>query len=221
MKIIKLNNIWKIFNAKKQNEVQAVQGINLEIEQGDFVSIIGPSGSGKSSLMHIIGLLDKPDKGTYLLNNQEVNNLKDNEISKLRSLKIGFVFQSFNLLSRTSAINNVILPLIYQKTPNRKEIALEKLKEVGLAKRIYHKPNELSGGEQQRVAIARALAANPEIILADEPTGNLDSKSGKEIMKIFKKLNEQGKTIIIVTHDLNVAKQAKRIINLQDGKIKK
>jgi len=221
MKIIKLNNIWKIFNAKKQNEVQAVQGINLEIEQGDFVSIIGPSGSGKSSLMHIIGLLDKPDKGTYLLNNQEVNNLKDYEISKLRSLKIGFVFQSFNLLSRTSAINNVILPLIYQKTPNRKEIALEKLKEVGLAKRIYHKPNELSGGEQQRVAIARALAANPEIILADEPTGNLDSKSGKEIMKIFKKLNEQGKTIIIVTHDLNVAKQAKRIINLQDGKIKK
>lgn len=221
MKIIKLNNIWKIFNAKKQNEVQAVQGINLEIEQGDFVSIIGPSGSGKSSLMHIIGLLDKPDKGTYLLNNQEVNNLKDNEISKLRSLKIGFVFQSFNLLSRTSAINNVILPLIYQKTPNRKEIALEKLKEVGLAKRIYHKPNELSGGEQQRVAIARALAANPEIILADEPTGNLDSKSGKEIMKIFKKLNDQGKTIIIVTHDLNVAKQAKRIINLQDGKIKK
>jgi putative ABC transport system ATP-binding protein len=221
MKIIKLNNIWKIFNAKKQNEVQAVQGINLEIEQGDFVSIIGPSGSGKSSLMHIIGLLDKPDKGTYLLNNQEVNNLKDYEISKLRSLKIGFVFQSFNLLSRTSAINNVILPLIYQKTPNRKEIALEKLKEVGLAKRIYHKPNELSGGEQQRVAIARALAANPEIILADEPTGNLDSKSGKEIMKIFKKLNDQGKTIIIVTHDLNVAKQAKRIINLQDGKIKK
>jgi len=218
-KIIELKNICKTYNPDKKNEVRAVCDIDLEINKGDFVAIIGPSGSGKSTLMHIIGLLDKPDKGEYYLESQKVSDLKEKQLSKIRNQSIGFVFQSFNLLPRTTALNNVVLPLVYQKAKNRKKIALDKLKTVGLEKRQGHKPSELSGGEQQRVAIARALITDPEIILADEPTGNLDTKSGKEIIEIFKKLNKQGKTIIIVTHEAEIANQAKKTIKLRDGKI--
>jgi putative ABC transport system ATP-binding protein len=217
--MIHLKNISKIYDKAGQEKVVALDGINLEIGKGEFVAIIGNSGSGKSTMMNILGLLDKPSLGNYYLENQVVEKLSDNQLAEIRNQKIGFVFQAFHLLPRTSAIENVELPLIYSNLKEIRELAYESLKKVGLADRVNHKPNELSGGQQQRVAIARALVTNPEIILADEPTGNLDSQSGAGIMELLVQLNLLGKTIVIITHDPNIAAQAKRVINIKDGRI--
>ncbi len=202
-------------------EVAAVKNISFIIKKGEMASIMGPSGSGKSTLMHLIGLLDKPTSGQILLDGEDVSSLSENKLAQIRNRKIGFIFQSFNLLSRTSAFDNVQLPLIYSgvSAKQRKEKALEALVEVGLENRINHLPSQLSGGQQQRVAIARALVNNPDFILADEPTGNLDSKSGEEIMKILTSLNSHGHTIIVVTHDITVAKRTKKIIKIKDGQL--
>lgn len=219
MNVIEIENVKKIYQMG-ETEVAALRGVSLEIEQGEMVSIVGPSGSGKSTLMNIIGCLDQPTEGIYRLDGVDVHNMKDDDLATIRNKKIGFVFQSFNLLPRTSALDNVELPLIYAGAPNRSERARQALDRVGLGERIHHRPNELSGGQQQRVAIARALASEPAIILADEPTGNLDSKSGDEIMNIFKKLNrDQGMTVILVTHDPDVAGAAARTIHVKDGAI--
>jgi len=219
MKIIEVENLVKTYG-RKSAQFNAINGIDLTINDGEFVAIMGPSGSGKSTLMHILGCLDKPTRGNYLLEGKEVaQDTSSSTLAYIRRDKIGFVFQTFNLLPRTTALNNVILPAIYSGIKNRKNKARELLKKVGLEKRINHKPNELSGGEQQRVAIARALMNNPLIILGDEPTGNLDSKSGIEIMKLLRELNKEGKTIVVVTHDEIIAKQADRIIKMKDGKI--
>jgi putative ABC transport system ATP-binding protein len=217
--MIHLKNISKIYDKSGQEKVIALDGINLEISKGEFVAIIGSSGSGKSTLMNILGLLDIPSEGNYFLENQPVEKLSDDQLAEIRNRKIGFVFQSFHLLPRTSALVNVELPLVYSSLKNTRELAFESLKKVGLADRANHKPNELSGGQQQRVAIARALVTNPDIILADEPTGNLDSQSGAGIMELFVQLHEQGKTIILITHDPKIASMAKRIINIKDGRM--
>ena len=215
IKIIDITKIYRIGNIK----VNALRGINLEIKRGQFVAIMGPSGSGKSTLMNIIGCLDTPTSGQYFLNNIDISKLNDNELAGIRNKEIGFVFQTFNLLSRTNIYGNVELPMIYSKDriPNKKKKILEAIESVGLSESIRHRPSELSGGEKQRVAIARALVNGPSIILADEPTGNLDSRTGEEIMLIFQKLNEQGKTIILVTHELDIAKHTHKIIYLRDG----
>lgn len=199
--------------------IQVLRGINLDVEEGDFVAIMGPSGSGKSTLLHIIGCLDRQDSGIYKFEGIDIANKTDDELAELRNKKIGFVFQTFNLLPRFSALKNVELPMLYSNTPyeEREKRGLEVLKKVGLAHRINHNPSELSGGEQQKVAIARAIVMRPSLILADEPTGNLDSRSGAEILEIFKNLNEEGVTIIIVTHEVAVAREAKRIITIKDG----
>lgn len=219
MNVIEIENVKKIYQMG-ETEVAALRGVSLEIEQREMVSIVGPSGSGKSTLMNIIGCLDQPTEGVYRLDGVDVHNMKDDDLATIRNKKIGFVFQSFNLLPRTTALDNVELPLIYAGAPNRSERARLALDRVGLGERIHHRPNELSGGQQQRVAIARALASEPAIILADEPTGNLDSTSGDEIMNIFKKLNrEQGMTVILVTHDPDVAGAAARTIHVKDGTI--
>lgn len=220
--LIKANNLTKTYSTGKV-EVKALRGLSLEIDRGEFVSIMGPSGSGKTTLMDILGCLSKPTSGSYYLNEQATNNLDDNYLSEIRNEQIGFVFQIFNLLPRTTALGNVELPLLYAGISDRerKRRAMEVLDAVGLKERAYHYPNELSGGEQQRVAIARALVNQPAIILADEPTGNLDSQSGEEVMSVFKRLYEQGKTIIVVTHDPEVAKYADRIIQLKDGQIER
>ncbi len=204
-----------------ENEVHALNHINLNIKEHEFVSIIGPSGSGKSTLMNMLGCLDVPTSGEYILDNKSIKKMSDDELAEIRNNKIGFVFQGFNLLPKLTAVENVELPLIYQSVSakERRERATKALEDVGLGKRINHKPTELSGGQQQRVAIARALITNPPLILADEPTGNLDTSSGKEIMEIFKKLNENGNTIVLITHDNDVAKQAKRVVRIQDGKL--
>ena len=204
-----------------ENEVHALNHINLEIKEHEFVSIIGPSGSGKSTLMNMLGCLDVPTSGEYILDNKSIKKMSDDELAGIRNNKIGFVFQGFNLLPKLTAIENVELPLIYQSVSakERHERAKKALESVGLGERINHKPTELSGGQQQRVAIARALITNPPLILADEPTGNLDTSSGKEIMEIFKKLNENGNTIVLITHDNDVAMQAKRVVRIQDGKL--
>lgn len=220
MSVVKLSHIDKIYQSEELS-FKALAGINLEVKQGDFLAIVGASGSGKSTLMNIIGLLDKPTAGSYTLNGQDTAHLKDDSQALIRNKEIGFVFQSFNLLPRTTALDNVALPLIYAKVPGSQRLqrARQALIEVGLAEKLSSHPNQLSGGQQQRVAIARALVNNPNLILADEPTGNLDTRSGLEIMDIFKKLNKEGKTIIMITHEHDIAKNAKRIIRIKDGKI--
>ncbi|MCX5693164.1 MAG: ABC transporter permease [Candidatus Omnitrophica bacterium] len=216
--MIELKNIYKTYHMGKV-EVKALQGISLAISPGEFVAIMGPSGSGKSTLMHILGLLDRPDTGEYYLGKRMVNELFDDELSAVRNRLVGFVFQQFHLLPRMTALENVILPLVYMGKRHLKEKAKEKINEVGLADRMNHRPNELSGGQQQRIAIARSLVNDPLIIMADEPTGNLDSKSQEEIMAILKDLNQKGKTIIIITHEKEVASHAKRVIHMRDGRI--
>ncbi len=217
--VIEIENVKKIYQLGAV-EVTALNGVSLEVKTGEMVAVTGPSGSGKSTLMNIIGCLDAPTSGTYVLDGVDVSKLNDDAQAKIRNQKIGFVFQTFNLLPRTTALDNVELPMVYAGAPDRRKRALAALQSVGLADRVRHHPNELSGGQQQRVAIARALVNNPSIILADEPTGNLDSKSGAEIIGIFKSLNrEQGLTVILVTHDPNIAAQAQRIIPMRDGLI--
>ncbi|MFW6105063.1 MAG: ABC transporter ATP-binding protein [Chloroflexota bacterium] len=216
--MLEIENITKVYKAG-QTEIPALRGINCRIESGEMVSIIGPSGSGKSTLMNIIGCLDKPTSGQYRLDGTEVSELNDNQLAEIRNRKIGFVFQSFNLLSRTTALANVELPLIYSGASNRRQRALQVLESVGLTHRVTHRPSELAGGEQQRVAIARALVNNPSLILADEPTGNLDTKTSQEIMLLFNQLNEQGMTIVLVTHEPDIAAYTQRTIKLRDGKI--
>ncbi|HON56458.1 MAG TPA: ABC transporter ATP-binding protein [bacterium] len=200
-------------------EIEVLKNINLSINQGEFVAIMGPSGSGKTTLMSILGCLDSPTSGNYYLENQNVSHLTDNELAKIRNKKIGFVFQTFNLLSKSNALENVKLPLIYGRVKNKNELAEQALNIVGLSDRKKHKPAELSGGQRQRVAIARAIVTTPSIIMADEPTGNLDSKTGLEIMNIFCELHKKGVTIILVTHEQDIAKYAKRKIYLKDGLI--
>jgi len=216
--LIETKEIHKIYRLGKI-EVHALRGVSLQIEEGEFVAIMGPSGSGKSTLMHILGCLDTPTKGTYLLEGIPVESLSENERASVRKSKVGFVFQSFNLLPRLSALENVALPMVYLGlTPReRKRKAFRLLEAVGLQERANHSPSELSGGEAQRVAIARALANDPKIILADEPTGNLDTKTGNEILDLLEELNKKGKTIIVVTHDPEVARRARRIMRLKDG----
>ena len=216
--MIELDNITKIYKMGR-TEVVALNGVSLSVEQGEMVSIIGPSGSGKSTLMHIIGCLDKPTSGEYRLEGVKVSKLNDNKLAEIRNKKLGFVFQSFNLLPRNTALDNVELPLIYSGAGNRRQRALQALESVGLAQRAHHRPNELAGGEQQRVAIARALINNPSLILADEPTGNLDTQTSMEIMLLFQKLNEQGITIVLVTHEADIAAYTQRSIKMRDGKI--
>lgn len=218
--LLKLKELYKIY-IMGSVEVQALRGIDLTIEKGEFISIMGTSGSGKSTLMNIIGCLDRPTKGNYFLEGIDIKEKSEDELSFIRNQKIGFVFQSFNLIARTSAVKNVELPMIYAKmhANDRHERAKQLLEKVGLGDRIHHMPNELSGGQRQRVAIARALANEPPIMLADEPTGNLDSKSSIEIMEIFRNLNEEGKTVIIVTHERDIAEYTDRIVTFKDGQI--
>jgi len=218
--LLELKELYKIY-IMGSVEVQALRGIDLTIEKGEFISIMGTSGSGKSTLMNIIGCLDRPTKGNYFLEGIDIKEKSEDELSFIRNQKIGFVFQSFNLIARTSAVKNVALPMIYAKmhANDRHERAKQLLEKVGLGDRIHHMPNELSGGQRQRVAIARALANEPPIMLADEPTGNLDSKSSIEIMEIFRNLNEEGKTVIIVTHERDIAEYTDRIVTFKDGQI--
>jgi len=216
--MIEIENVTKVYRMGKV-DVHALRGVSLSVKRGEMVAIIGASGSGKSTLLNIIGCLDKPTSGRYLLEGADVSRLNDNQLAEIRNKKFGFVFQDFNLLSRANALSNVELPLVYSGVRQRHERALEALKRVGLEARAKHKPTELSGGEQQRVAIARALVNNPSLILADEPTGELDSKSTTEIMAILKQLNREGITIVMITHEMDVAAQAERTIQLRDGEI--
>ena len=216
--MIELENITKVYHMGKV-EVPALRGVSLSVQQGEMVALIGASGSGKSTLMNIIGFLDKPTEGRYILEGVDVSQLNDNKLAEMRNKKVGFVFQTYNLLPRASALSNVELPLVYGGSGQKRKRAMEALERVGLAARARHKPTELSGGEQQRVAIARALVNDPSIILADEPTGNLDSSATAEIISIFCRLNQEGITIVMVTHEPDVAAQAKRIIRLLDGQI--
>ncbi len=218
MPVIELKGVTKVYQLGEV-EVRALRGVSLQIEEGEYVAIVGPSGSGKSTLMNIIGCLDQPTSGSYRLAGSEVADLDDDQLANIRNRRIGFVFQTFNLLARTPAIDNVELPLVYNGSDHRRDKATQALETVGLAERVHHHPNELSGGQQQRVAIARALVSQPAIILADEPTGNLDSKTGEEIMETVEQLHEQGLTIIMVTHDLDLADRAQRILHLFDGRI--
>jgi putative ABC transport system ATP-binding protein len=222
MALIETRDLWKTY-VMGSEEIHALRGVSMEIERGEYVAIMGPSGSGKSTLMNLIGCLDTPSKGSYLLNSKQVGQMNDNELAQIRNEEIGFVFQTFNLLPRASALQNVELPLVYagvaaRERHERAKLALDK---VELTTRMTHKPNELSGGQRQRVAIARALVNNPSILLADEPTGNLDSKTGAEIMGLFSRLHEAGNTIVLVTHEADIAAFAHRTIHLRDGQIEK
>src|SRR5579875_3833444 len=218
--IIQIKNLMKTYKIGGET-VHALNNVSLEIKKGEFLAIIGPSGSGKSTLMNMLGCLDRPDSGEYLLEGKDIGKMNDNQLASIRNQKIGFIFQNFNLLTKLTALENVELPLLYAgvSAKIRRETAMESLKKVGLADRAAHLPTQLSGGQQQRVAIARALAANPSILLADEPTGALDSRTSKEIMEIMQELNEIGNTIILITHDLTIAKQARRMVSIQDGQL--
>ena len=218
--LIHIENMKNIYNPG-ENEVRALDGIDLDIEKGDLVAIVGHSGSGKSTLMNMLGCLDTPTSGKYVLDGQDVASMTDNQLADVRNKEIGFIFQGFNLISNLDAVGNVELPLVYRGVSKneRKQLAMEALKSVGLEDRMKHKPNEMSGGQQQRVAVARAVAAKPPIILADEPTGNLDTKSTQEIMEILKELHRSGRTVIIITHDEEIASQAHRVIRILDGRI--
>lgn len=218
--MISIKDMHKIYNPG-ENEVRALDGVSLEIHEGEFVAIIGHSGSGKSTLMNMIGCLDTPTSGSYFLHGKDVSRMTDNELSDVRNQEIGFIFQGFNLIANLDAIGNVELPLIYRgiDRKTRRSAAKQALIKVGLEKRMTHKPSEMSGGQQQRVAVARAIAASPPVILADEPTGNLDSKSTKEIMQILEGLHRSGRTVIIITHDNEIAEQVKRVIYIRDGRI--
>lgn len=220
MSLVEVKDMYKIYNPG-ENEVRAIDGISLTIEKGEFVAIIGQSGSGKSTLMNMLGLLDIPTSGTYLLDGIDTANMTDDELSEIRNKEIGFIFQGFNLIPSLTAVENVELPLVYRgmKKEARNKLALEALNRVGLSHRLDHLPKQMSGGQQQRVAIARAVAARPPVILADEPTGNLDSHSGIEVMKILHELHEEGRTVILITHDNEIANEAQRVIRIQDGQI--
>lgn len=217
---IALHQIEKVYE-NGQLKVPALRGVTLDAAQGEYIAIMGPSGSGKSTLMNLIGCLDRPTSGTYALDGIDVSHLDDNALANVRLRKLGFVFQGFNLLARTDALRNVALPLFYAGVPTKRRLKLAQhaLEQVGLGDRSHHEPNQLSGGEQQRVAIARALINNPAVLLADEPTGNLDSKTGEELMLLFKELHESGRTIIMVTHDEQIARHAHRVIRLRDGSV--
>lgn len=221
MKFIEIKNIWKIYNEDMENEVRALADVSLSIEKGEFVAIIGTSGSGKSTLMNILGCLDIPNYGDYYLNGNLVSEMRDAELSKIRNLEVGFIFQGFNLIPALSAIENVELPLTYQGIygSRRRDMAMAALEIVGLSDRSQHKPSEMSGGQQQRVAIARAISTNAPMIMADEPTGALDSKTGEQVLNILHELHRDGTTIILITHDNNIAATAERIIRISDGKI--
>jgi putative ABC transport system ATP-binding protein len=222
MALIETRDLWKTY-VMGEEEIHALRGVTVEIERGEYVAIMGPSGSGKSTLMNLIGCLDTPSKGSYLLNSKQVSEMNDNELARIRNEEIGFVFQTFNLLPRASALQNVELPLIYAgvTSKDRQVRAKAALDKVELTSRMTHRPNELSGGQRQRVAIARALVNNPSILLADEPTGNLDSKTGAEIMSLFARLHDGGNTIVLVTHEADVAAFAKRVIHFRDGRVEK
>lgn len=216
--VIHLDNVWKVYHVG-DIKVEALRGVDISIKSGEFVAITGHSGSGKSTMMNMVGALDVPSKGIIYLDGKDISKLHESDLAEIRGKKIGFVFQQFNLISTLTALENVMLPMEFQDTDNAMEKATKVLELVGLGDRMNHKPHELSGGQQQRVAIARALANNPEVILADEPTGNLDSKTGKEIMNLFENLNENGKTVVLITHDLDLANYGERVIKLADGKI--
>jgi putative ABC transport system ATP-binding protein len=217
--MIQLKNVSRTYQSNGQKPVYAVRNADLVIRKGEFIAITGPSGSGKSSLMNILGMLDRPDQGEYFFENREISTLSEDDLAEIRNRKIGFVFQKFNLLPKTTALENVELPLLYSDKKNIRELAVEALGKVGLSDRATHRAHELSGGQQQRVAIARALVNEPDVIFADEPTGNLDSTAGEEIMKIFRQLNESGKTIVIITHDRSIAAYANRSIHIVDGSL--
>ena len=216
--IIHLDNVWKVYQVGNV-KVEALRGVTISIKPGEFVAITGPSGSGKSTMMNMVGALDVPTKGAIYLDGKDISRLHESNLAEIRGKKIGFIFQQFNLISTLTALENVMLPMEFQDADNSKENATECLELVGLKDRMNHKPKELSGGQQQRVAIARALSNNPEVILADEPTGNLDSKTGKEIMSLFKELHKQGKTVVLITHDIDLVNYGERIIKLSDGQV--
>ena len=220
-KLIELRNVYKIYSEGLESEVRALDGVSLEIERGEFVAIVGQSGSGKSTMMNVLGCLDIPTRGDYFLNGTDVRELTDKELSRIRNKEIGFIFQQYNLIQDLTVLENVELPLVYQgvSADDRREMALAALERVGLDERVKHRPTQMSGGQQQRVAIARAIAANPSIVMADEPTGALDSRTGLEVLAFLQKLNREGTTVILITHDNGIAATARRCVRLTDGRI--